>query len=232
LAQNSNNAISTLQNLPGAINELIERVVDFNNIDIVFIDLNPGLSAINQNLFIISDAFIIPANPDPFSIMALKTLKEILPRWKKWARTARELFSEATYKIPQTENLFLGVIVQRFNIRNGKPAKPYQDNIGEIKRYAKNELEEVFDNHSMLFDNNFYNKNKINDDYCLLEISEFGALLQKAHKYNKPVYALTDEQLEVTGPVLEQMKSNRQKFDKQFYNLANIVIESIEYENG
>ena len=47
--------------------------------------MNPGLSAINQTFFISSDAFIIPTNPDPFSIMALKTMSKILPRWKQWA---------------------------------------------------------------------------------------------------------------------------------------------------
>ena len=35
--------------------------------------VSTGLSAINQNLFISSDAFIIPTNPDPFSIMAFNT---------------------------------------------------------------------------------------------------------------------------------------------------------------
>ncbi|MGE4376181.1 MAG: ParA family protein [Burkholderiaceae bacterium] len=44
------NALATLQNLPGSFHELIRQVEEANNIDYTFIDLNPGLSAINQNL--------------------------------------------------------------------------------------------------------------------------------------------------------------------------------------
>src|SRR5712664_3600366 len=62
-AQNSN-AIATLQNLPGAFNELIRQVEESNQIEYTIIDLNPGLSAINQNLFLNSDFFLIPTNPD------------------------------------------------------------------------------------------------------------------------------------------------------------------------
>jgi len=78
LALNSNNAISTLQNLPGAFYELVKLCSDKYNIDYVFIDMNPGLSSINQSLFMMSDGFIIPTNPDPFSVMALNTLNETL----------------------------------------------------------------------------------------------------------------------------------------------------------
>jgi cellulose biosynthesis protein BcsQ len=77
-AQNSN-ALATLQNLPGAFHELIRQVEEANHIDYTIIDLNPGLSAINQNLFLSSDFFLIPTNPDPFSIMALQTLQSIFP---------------------------------------------------------------------------------------------------------------------------------------------------------
>src|SRR5258708_36589348 len=70
-AQTSNNAITTLQNLPGAFSELLRLTEQKHNIDYSIIDLNPSLSAINQNLFLISNAFIIPTNPDPLSIMAL-----------------------------------------------------------------------------------------------------------------------------------------------------------------
>lgn len=58
LALNSNNAITTLQNLPGAFYELIRLCCEKYKIDYVLIDMNPGLSAINQTFFMISDGFI------------------------------------------------------------------------------------------------------------------------------------------------------------------------------
>ena len=101
LAMNSNNAITTLQNLPGAFNELIKLCCEKYSIDYAFIDMNPGLSAINQAFVISADAFIIPTNPDPFSIMALRTLKNILPRWKQWANNSRTMFMDAAYSYPR-----------------------------------------------------------------------------------------------------------------------------------
>lgn len=132
-AQTSNNAITTLQNLPGAFSELISKTEDVYNIDYTFIDLNPSLSAINQNLFLVSDGFVIPTNPDPFSIMALDTLRRVLPRWVNWKNNAEELFAESAYPLPAGTPKFVGTLIQRFNVRKGRAARPYRDNIAEIK---------------------------------------------------------------------------------------------------
>ncbi len=133
LAQMSNNAISTLQNLPGAFAQLMSLTEETYKIDYTIIDLNPSLSSINQNLFLVADAFIIPTNPDPFSIMALNTLRSILPRWAMWEQGAIPLFADLAYPIPPGAPKFVGTLIQRFNIRRGKAARPYRDNIDEIK---------------------------------------------------------------------------------------------------
>lgn len=115
-AQNSNNAITTLQNLPGALNELIRLSEEKYKIDCTLIDLNPGLSAINQNLFLNSDLFAIPTNPDPFSIMAIDTLKSILPRWAAWKSTAVGKTAESAYPLRPGIPKFGGAFIQRFNV--------------------------------------------------------------------------------------------------------------------
>jgi cellulose biosynthesis protein BcsQ len=79
-AQTSNNAIATLQNLPGAFSELLRLTEEKYSIDLTIIDMNPSLSAINQNLFISSHSFIVPTNPDPFSVMATLSSATIPPR--------------------------------------------------------------------------------------------------------------------------------------------------------
>ena len=124
-AQISNNAIATLQNLPGAFSEMMRLTEEEYKIDYTIIDLNPSLSSINQNLFLISNSFIIPTNPDPFSIMALDTLKSVLPRWMEWKTTALEIFKDSAYPLPNGSPKFLGALIQRFNIRKGKAARPY-----------------------------------------------------------------------------------------------------------
>ncbi|WP_439631039.1 ParA family protein [Shinella sp.] len=83
------NTLSALQNIPGALHHAIEKTGKDNNIDFALIDMSPSLGAINQNLFMTSDAFIIPMAPDLFSSMALRSLSRTLPKWAEWGKKSR-----------------------------------------------------------------------------------------------------------------------------------------------
>ncbi len=214
-AQTSNNAFSTMQNLPGAFHALIEKCCALHQIDYVLIDLNPGLGAINQNFFSISDLFIIPTNPDPFSLMAVKTLADVLPRWYRNSVNMRNLFANSSYPFPTIDPRFGGILIQRFNIRNGVPAAPFRDNIVEIEAAVQEDLVPSLRQSNMLLDDSIYSEIGINTDYCLSEIADFQSLLPKSHRFEVPVYRLTDRQLG-TGPVRQQLIERRTAFDNLF----------------
>lgn len=220
LAMNSNNAILTLQNLPGSFYELIQKCCKKYKIDYVLIDMNPGLSSINQTFFIYCDVFVVPTNPDPFSIMALKTLKKTLPRWKKWAVQAKELFAESSYQLPTADMKFVGDIIQRFNLRNQKAAKPYESKINEIKSFVNGEFANAMRINDMLF--------KEKKEYCLGEIPEFGALIQKANDSMVPVFALKKQDMGTVGTIYENMEQKRIVFDEMFSKIAEEVMESLK----
>lgn len=227
LAMNSNNAIVTLQNLPGAFYELINKCCEKYSIDYVFIDMNPGLSAINQTFFIYSDAFIVPTNPDPFSVMALKTLKQTLPKWKKWAVQGRELFSESSYTLPNCEMKFIGEIIQRFSLRNKKAARPYTSKINEIKQYIQEEFVEEMRKQNMIFESDDLFAKMGIEERCLGEIADFGSLIQKANEAMVPVFALSKTDMEAVGNVYESMELKRKLFDEIFTKIATIVLELV-----
>ena len=228
LALNSNNAIATLQNLPGSFYELIRLCCDKYDIDYVFIDMNPGLSAINQAFFMMCDGFIIPTNPDPFSVMALQTLRSVLPRWKNWLTHNRPFFLDAAYPLPEAEMRFVGEIVQRFNLRKGSAAKPYTGKIAEIKEEIEKNLIPALNYYGMVYDISDLISKGVITDYCLAEISEFGALLQKAHDIHKPVFDLTDTDIHESGTVLKQMADNRDRFDEIFEQIAQVILEVVK----
>jgi cellulose biosynthesis protein BcsQ len=227
-AQTSNNAITTLQNLPGAFSELLRLTEKKYKIDVTIIDLNPSLSAINQNLFLISDAFIIPTNPDPFSVMALDTLKMILPRWATWKANAVSLFAESAYPLPGGSPKFFGSLIQRFNIRRGKAAKPYRDNIAEIKMRITEKLVPALQTAHMALAPNEYG-NAADDGYCLGEIPDFQGLLPKSYDAGVPVYDLRDSEIGETGPVLQNLKDKRKLFRDQFESIRDKIVEMLEY---
>jgi len=231
-AQTSNNAISTLQNLPGAFNYLIDKTADKYQIDFVFIDLNPGLSAINQNLFVLSNFFIIPTNPDPFSIMAINTLVSILPRWVEWVERMRPSFADAAYPLPQTTPKLIGTLIQRFNVRKGKAAKPYRENIEEIKEAVVTKLIPALKQRDMMLNTNAYENAGIVADLCLAEIPDFQGLLPKANDAGVPVFAITDDEINETGSVLQGMIEKRNIFRDLFDSIANKIISLCAYAEG
>ena len=227
LAINSNNAIVTLQNLPGSFYELIKKCCEKYSIDYVFIDMNSGLSAINQTFFAYADVIIVPANPDPFSTMALKTLKQILPKWKKWAIQGREIFKESSYPLPNCEMKFVGEIIQRFNLRNHKAERPYTEKISEIKTYIETEFVSELEKYDMVYDISVLIEKGVLKDHCLGEIPEFGALIQKANESMLPVFELTKEDMGTVGNVYDSMEGKRKLFDEMYENIINVIMELV-----
>jgi hypothetical protein len=63
--------------------------------------------------------------------MAIETLKNILPKWVSWKKNAVQLFADSAYPLLEGEPKFIGSLIQRFNVRKGRAAKPYRDNITE-----------------------------------------------------------------------------------------------------
>lgn len=221
-AQNSN-ALATLQNLPGAFHELIRQVEEANQIDYTIIDLNPGLSAINQNLFLNSDFFLIPTNPDPFSIMALQTLGTILPRWAAWKTGNESVFQDSAYPLRPGLPKFAGTVIQRFNVRKGRAAAPYRDNIGEIKTVTTERLHPALRAAGLTHSDASYTDELRDDGFCLDEIQDFGALLPRAHEAGVPVFALRDNELGATGPVLDNTIAKRDQLRQQFLKVARTL---------
>jgi chromosome partitioning protein len=228
-AQTSNNAIATLQNLPGAFSELIKLTENKYSIDYTLIDLNPGLSAINQNLFLSAHAFVVPTNPDPFSVMAIDTLKNILPKWVLWKKNAVQLFADSAYPLPEGEPKFIGSLIQRFNVRNGRAAKPYRDNITEIKNKISGDFFDSISKVGMTLEPEQYTEAFIESGYCLDEIPDFQGLLPKSYQAGVPVFELLDAEINETGPVLDQMIKNRNNFEGKFQGLNKKIIELLSY---
>ena len=228
-AQTSNNAISALQNLPGAFNDLINKTAAKYEIEFVLIDLSPALSAINQNLFTLSDFFIIPTNPDPFSIMALNTLVTVLPRWVDWVEKMRPAFVDAAYPLPVNTPKLIGTLIQRFNVRKGKVAKPYRDNIDEIKEVASQNLIPAFKQKQMVYDTPVYTNASIPTNLCLAEIPDFQGLLPKANDHGVPVFAIEDEEISESGSVLDGLIAKRKLFYTLFQGISEQVIKVADY---
>lgn len=236
LAQETAGSLSVLKNLPGALNALIGKTEELNRIDYTIIDLNPGLGAINQNFLLASDAFIVPTNPDPFSLMAIKTLSEHLTRWVKWKNENGGKFSNTDYPLTSTIPKFLGTINARFNKHASKAARKFDARIKLIDAAVEETLAPALAVAGMLFKDECYTeafekwKTELSAEgqgrYALARIPDFQSLIHSATNSLKPVFALTRNDLVkdgLQGTVLDTAEKNVKLFDGIFSAISNKI---------
>ena len=226
IAQELSGSIQTLQNLPGSISYLLQKTAETFDADYVLIDMNPGLSSINQNLLMTSDFFIVPTNPDYFSVMAIESLATVLPKWHTWVEKARTLpvLTTATYPFPKVTPKFLGIIVQNYRPRGGVPAAGLQKWIDEINEIVSSKLVSELRKIGMMLPDQVYRAENMGTASCLATIPDFNTLIAKSQDHQTPVFALTSEQIGQSGTVLENTLKSRDNFKQIFSELADKII--------
>ena len=194
VAHEVSNTLSALQNIPGALRFAIEKTAAANDIDFALVDMSPSLGAINQNIFMTSEAFLIPMAPDLFSAMALRSLSRILPKWADWGKQAAEnpILRTANYPFPEILPKYLGSIVQNFqNSAPGtKPTKAFQVWLDKLKQVKNNDLLNALNSAQMLLPAETYKNSEAPTDGFLMEIGNFDNLVAWSQELAKPVFAI------------------------------------------
>jgi chromosome partitioning protein len=145
-----------------------------------------------------------------------------------WKRDAIGLFANSAYPLPDGTPKFLGTLIQRFNIRKGKAARPYRDNIAEIKLKVSTSLFKALSRAGMTLGPEEY-AGVADDNYCLGEIPDFQGLLPKSYEAGVPVFEVTDAEIKETGPVLENFRIRRGQFREQFAEIGVKVMALIAH---
>jgi len=240
IAQQLSNSISTLQSVPGSFSYLFAKTADKYEADYVLIDMNPSLGAINQNLLMTSDYFIIPAAPDYFSMMALESMAKVFPNWAAWAKRASglsNLTEDAVYPFPQVTPKFLGTIIQRFLPSNYNPrspkiaAKSVQEWIDKTNAIVREKFVPAIKPSKLLLPESEYE----GSDYCLAEIEDFRSLVALSQTHQIPIFEIhTLEKIASNKnkkPNLQQIGSSK-KFQKVFSRLTDKIIKLTTNESG
>jgi hypothetical protein len=155
--------------------------------------------------------------------MALQTLESIFPRWANWKVGNEVVFQDSAYPLRPGLPKFAGTLIQRFNVRKGRAAAPYRDNIAEIKTVTQNRLYPALRNAGLTLPDNVYPDTLRQNGFCLEEIPDFGALLPRSHEAGVPVFALRDDELGATGVVLENTIKKRNEIHAQLVAVAQTL---------
>jgi len=227
------NTLSALQNIPGALHHAIKKTAEKNQIDFSIIDMSPSLGAINQNLFMTSDGFIIPMAPDLFSSMALRSLSRTLPKWAEWGKKAANnlTLKEADYPFPEITPKYLGSTVQNFRKRargseDAKPTQAFQNWFDKLATTRNGEFIDALKSVNMLLDDEIYSSSKAPTTEFLMEISSLDGLIATAQELAKPVFALDlKEDTTFRGTVAETYKTKIDNVREAFEVGAQKVID-------
>ncbi|AZA49387.1 cobyrinic acid a,c-diamide synthase [Chryseobacterium carnipullorum] len=227
IAQELTGSLRLVQNVPGAINELLRLTTERYEFDYILIDMSPSVSATNANLLMLSDYFMIPCSPDYFCNMAISSLTEVLPNWNATYQTIKThpAFNDAVYKFPNTTPKFIGTIQQRYRPRNGEPARSFQSWINIINNNVINRLVPALRANNMIIEEERFTELVLPEEpYNLINIADFNSLIAQSQQHNTPIFRLTNQQINQAGQVLDNMVISRDGFNKTFTTFANAVV--------
>ncbi|MCH8491531.1 MAG: AAA family ATPase [Oceanicaulis sp.] len=230
LAQETRGTLSVTKNIPGALHRIISLAELRHEIDISIVDINPGLGALNQNFFMICQSFIVPTNPDPFSLMSLKTLALEISKWVDWKQSYGSSFFDATYPLPEGWAKFLGALHSRFNRHKSKAAGQYHKRISEIDDRIEDSFVPAMKKSGCMYPDDRYleashiilpssaaDADKVRP-YALARVPDFGQITHLASDFDKPVFAITDDDIKdlLYGHVKTSVEANIQTLDLLF----------------
>jgi chromosome partitioning protein len=222
VALSTSAAIPALQNIPGSICALLPMTAEKNNLDAVIVDMSPSVGALNECLLMGSDYFIVPTSPDYYCNQAISSLCRVIPRWNATVGAFRS--TSLVHSFPANPPKFCGMISQRYRPRSGNPAVSFQEWIDRIKETVLKEFVPVLTQAGMAISVQQFNAAHPSDTpYNLINIADFNSLIAQSQKHNTPVFALSDQQIEQGGVVLETMKKSRDGFQEAFDSLAHSV---------
>lgn len=231
-------SIASMRNLPGAIYYLLAQTAELLGADYILIDMSPSLGALNQNLVTVSDLLIVPTSPDFFSIMALQSLSQVLPRWARWAQGAseNEVLQSASYPYPPLRLKLGGLVIQRYRLYRspteddpyGTPTSPFRDWIRRVEEAATTQFVPALKVAGLTLADSAYESADIPPSLVLAQIQEFNSLLPKSQEHHVPVFALTEDQLGQVGVVLQGSKQQIRSLDRIFDQFAQRVTSLLD----
>lgn len=229
IAHELGGALVNFQNIPGAISHSIEITAQKNKLDVVLIDLSPSLGALNQNVLMSSDAFIIPMAPDFFSAMALRSLAKTLPIWTSWSKSAgaNATLKSADYPWSGKPTKFIGSIVQNYRKRArggvSRPTRAFEKWFENLKSVMETDLFAQFETADLLLSQDSYEKIGVGPKGFIAEVPDFNGLIAISQDLSKPVFSLTSDEIKTSGSVATNQLSSVDDFDTLYTETAQRI---------
>jgi chromosome partitioning protein len=224
--------IPATRNIPGNLPMMLQEVAKNANIDYVLYDLSPNVGGLNEVILMSSDFFVVPTSPDYFCLQAIGSLEKNITKWHREIVRFKEdnNFDARSFPIRNSPK-FLGTVQQRYRPRNEKPGISFQSWIDKIRGAVLTKLVPSLAKIDCTIDIAEVKKVLAGSDlepFDLAHVPDFNSLIAISQQLSKPIFALSDSEIKVTGKVFghaeETMITSRDNFDKIFAALGQRIV--------
>lgn len=200
-----------------AIDRFLREKGLMDEIDIFVVDTSPSLSLLNQIIFLGSDYFVVPMMPDAFSVQGVENLGTVYEKWKhNWKITGKALSGNTENKfVLSGEGLFIGYIVNSYNVYSKQPIKDHKHWIDEIPKKVKSYLSEKH------CKNGLVEKSWKNS---LAEIQDYGRIPAKCQELGLAIFDLDPTLVEeIHIGTRENIEKSKEQFSELSEKILNIL---------
>lgn len=187
-------------------------------IDIVVIDTSPNLNLLNRVIFLGTDYFVVPMMPDAFSLQGIENLGIIFEQWKEnWKNTGKALSGSIENKyVLGSEGLFIGYILNSYNVYGKQPIKDHRKWIEQIPKSVKKYLSEKHCRNGLV---------AASYTNSLHEIQDYGRIPALCQEHGVAIYNVDPKKLEA-----QQLgtRENIETAKGQFGELSDNIIKVLQ----
>lgn len=180
-----------------AIGDILQRYGAANNLDYILIDVGPSSGALTRSCFLVCDGYFVPTAPDRFNVQAIGTLSIIIKKWMTDHQQIMDDFKELGLPIRKGLPKFLGVVLQNYKIRDGKPKPTYQMWMDRIPLKVASSLFPAISKFSEPMHDVTSNLN--GDKIVVSRIRDFEGLIPIMQEHGKPMFSITKNDTRVTN---------------------------------
>lgn len=187
-------------------------------VDIFIIDTSPSLSLLNQIIFLGSDYFVVPMMPDAFSVQGIENLGGMFEKWKQnWKVTGKALSGSTESKfVLSGDGLFIGYIVNSYNVYGKQPIKDHRRWIEEIPPKVKQFLSEKHGRNGLV---------EKSWRTPLAVIQDYGRIPAKCQEIGVAIFDLDPN---LVDEIQIGTKENIEKSKEEFTHLSNEILQILK----
>lgn len=200
------NALSVHSTFP----RLVKDAATAYGAEVAILDTGPNFSGINQAALSAADATVIPLAPDTPSVLALRSIGEVLRQWRAESETIRTLASDATISLPMGGMEPIGYVIVQQPAKKGRTSD-------QTYRRRRDQISQAFHEH-LVGDEAPVGT----DPGCLGELRHLQGLLAIAREARKPVFDLKAADGAI-GSYTVAVKDAYVAFEKLAREIANRV---------